>query len=84
MKIIKQGKSKEELNKPKIKRFECYKCECVFEADETEYTSDTDYIYTQHIHVVVQTVEKVHSNNYHQGGNNNNVLYSRISRQMFL
>lgn len=46
MKIIKQGKSKEELNKPKIKRFECYKCECVFEADETEYTSDTDYIYT--------------------------------------
>lgn len=46
MKIIKQGKSKEELNKPKIKRFECYKCECVFEADETEYKADTDYIYT--------------------------------------
>lgn len=46
MKIIKQGKSKEELNKPKIRRFECHKCECVFDADETEYKADTDYIYT--------------------------------------
>lgn len=47
MKIIKQGKSKEELEKIKnvVKRFKCLTCECIFEADKTEYEGEEDYIY---------------------------------------
>lgn len=39
MKIIKQGKSKAEIEKIKnvVKRFKCLTCECVFEADNNEY-----------------------------------------------
>ena len=39
MKIIKEGKTKEQLEKiPKYtKRFECKTCGCIFEADNDEY-----------------------------------------------
>lgn len=46
MKIIKQGKSKEELKTilNKTKRFECKTCGCIFEADKGEYKFEEDYI----------------------------------------
>lgn len=39
MKVIKQGKNKEELKAifNETKRFECMTCGCVFEADKGEY-----------------------------------------------
>lgn len=39
MKIIKQGKSKEEVGKiiKRVRQFECSICGCIFEADDTEY-----------------------------------------------
>lgn len=39
MKIIKQGKSKEEIDRitKQVRQFECPTCGCVFEADNTEY-----------------------------------------------
>lgn len=39
MKIIKQGKSKEEIDRitKQVRRFECPVCGCIFEADNTEY-----------------------------------------------
>lgn len=39
MKIIIQGKSKEEVERQKkiVRHFECQACGCVFEADNTEY-----------------------------------------------
>lgn len=39
MKIIKQGKSKEEVDRiiKRVRQFECSICGCVFEADDTEY-----------------------------------------------
>lgn len=42
MKIIKQGMTKAEIEKTKniIKRFKCRTCECIFEADKTEYESE--------------------------------------------
>lgn len=42
MKIIKQGKTKEELKAilNKTKRFECKMCGCIFEADEGEYIEE--------------------------------------------
>lgn len=48
MKIIKEGKTKEELEKTlkNTKRFECKTCGCVFEANDDEYKYDQDYIYT--------------------------------------
>lgn len=48
MKIIKQGKSKEELKAilNKTKRFECKTCGCIFEANEGEYKFEEDYIYS--------------------------------------
>lgn len=47
MKIIKQGLTKEQLEKrlKQTKRFECDKCNCVFEADKGEYEEEQDYIY---------------------------------------
>lgn len=50
MKIIKQGKSKEELEVilKNEKQFKCRTCECIFEADKTEYESEDDYIYTMY------------------------------------
>lgn len=51
MKIIKQGKSKEELKAilNKTKRFECNTCGCIFEADEVEYDEEDDF-YTCHFY----------------------------------
>lgn len=45
MKIIKQGKSKEELEKVlrHTVRFTCHTCDCVFEADKDEYSVSSDY-----------------------------------------
>lgn len=45
MKIIKQGKSKEELEKVlrHTVRFTCRTCDCVFEADEDEYSISSEY-----------------------------------------
>ena len=39
MKILKQGKSKEEVDRiiKRVRQFECPICGCVFEADDTEY-----------------------------------------------
>lgn len=39
MKILKQGKSKEEIDRitKQVRQFECPVCGCVFEADNTEY-----------------------------------------------
>ena len=39
MKIIKQGKSQDEVNRiiKQVRQFECSICGCVFEADDTEY-----------------------------------------------
>ena len=50
MKIIKQGLSKEKLEKKlkQTKRFECKTCGCIFEADEGEYEYEDDYIYSAH------------------------------------
>lgn len=44
MKIIKQGKSKEELKKilRHTVRFTCHTCDCVFEADKNEYSVSSD------------------------------------------
>lgn len=39
MKIIKEGNAE-----PKVKRFSCNYCGCVFEADETEYRPLADAI----------------------------------------
>ena len=41
MKIIKQGKPKEEVDRliNATKRFECKRCDCIFEADKDEYKS---------------------------------------------
>lgn len=43
MKIIKQGKTEEELKLilSKTKRFECGMCGCIFEANADEYTHRT-------------------------------------------
>jgi rubredoxin len=48
MKIIKEGKTKEELEKilKNTKRFECKTCGCIFEANDGEYKWDTDWVYT--------------------------------------
>lgn len=48
MKIIKEGKTKEELEKilKNTKRFECKTCGCIFEADDGEYELEEDWIYT--------------------------------------
>ncbi len=45
MKIIKQGKTKEELKAilNATKRFECKTCGCIFEADWDEYTHSSQY-----------------------------------------
>lgn len=45
MKIIKQGKTGEELNHilNKTKCFECKICGCIFEADVGEYTYETQH-----------------------------------------
>lgn len=50
MKIIKQGKTKEELKAilNKTKRFECKTCGCIFEADEGEYETEEVQIYSYH------------------------------------
>lgn len=45
MKIIKQGLTAEELRQKKAKQFRCFNCECIFEANEDEYTYEEDYIY---------------------------------------
>lgn len=39
MKILKQGKSKEEIDRiiKRVRQFECSICGCVFEANDTEY-----------------------------------------------
>lgn len=39
MKILKQGKSKEKVDRiiKQVRQFECSICGCVFEADNTEY-----------------------------------------------
>lgn len=51
MKIIKQGKSKEELKAilNRTKRFECMTCGCIFEADEDEYNKE-ECFYSYHFH----------------------------------
>jgi hypothetical protein len=48
MKIIKQGKTKEELKiiLKKTKCFECKTCGCVFEADDGEYETVEVQIYS--------------------------------------
>lgn len=54
IKIIKPGKTKEELDRidKAIKRFKCDRCDCVFETDKTVYTSrrgsanEIDYVCT--------------------------------------
>ncbi len=48
MKIIKEGKTKEELEKilKNTKRFECRTCGCIFEADDDEYEFEEDRIRT--------------------------------------
>lgn len=50
MKIIKKGKSKEELEAilKVTKRFECKTCGCVFEADKGEYKYMDDGIYSEY------------------------------------
>jgi Zn finger protein HypA/HybF involved in hydrogenase expression len=50
MKIIKEGKTKEELEKilKNTKRFECKTCGCIFEANDDEYEYEDDYIYSRH------------------------------------
>lgn len=50
MKIIKEGKSKEEIKAilNETKRFECKTCGCVFEADKGEYEYLDDYIYGEY------------------------------------
>ena len=47
MKIIKQGKTKEELDAilKETKRFECKTCGCIFEADKGEYKREEDFIH---------------------------------------
>lgn len=40
MKIIKEGT---QAQIDKVKRFECDKCGCIFEADKTEYESTSQY-----------------------------------------
>lgn len=40
LKIIKEG-TKERLDR--LKRFECEKCGCIFDADKTEYESGSQY-----------------------------------------
>lgn len=45
MRIIKQGLTAEELKQKKAKKFRCLNCECIFEANEDEYTFTEDYIY---------------------------------------
>ena len=39
MKILKQGKSKEEVDRiiKRVRQFKCLTCGCVFEADDAEY-----------------------------------------------
>lgn len=46
MKIIKEGKTKEELEKilKNTKRFECKTCGCIFEADDGKYESEEIWI----------------------------------------
>jgi rubredoxin len=48
MKVIKQGKTKEELKAilNATKRFECKTCGCIFEADKGEYKSEDVQRYT--------------------------------------
>ena len=49
MKIIKQGLTTEQLKQKKAKQFRCLNCECIFEANENEYTFEEDYIYGTYI-----------------------------------
>lgn len=50
MKIIKEGISKEEVERKKreTKRFECKTCYCIFEADKGEYEYEDNYIYGEY------------------------------------
>ena len=50
MKILKQGKSKEELKAilNATKRFECKTCGCIFDADKGEYETEEVQIYSYH------------------------------------
>ena len=47
MKIIKQGLSKEELDAKlkATKRFQCPTCNCIFEADNDEYSCEDEHCY---------------------------------------
>lgn len=47
MKIIKPGKTKEEIEVilKAEKQFECATCGCIFSATNDEYSYDRDYIY---------------------------------------
>ena len=48
MKIIKQGKSREEIEAilKNEKQFKCATCDCIFSANNDEYKYKHDYIYT--------------------------------------
>lgn len=48
MKIIKEGKTKEELEKilKNTKRFECRTCGCIFEANNDEYELQDNLAYS--------------------------------------
>lgn len=50
MKIIKEGKTKEELEKilKHTKRFECKTCGCIFEANKDEYKHEVDWVYSNY------------------------------------
>lgn len=45
MKIIKQGLGEEEWKRKakEIRRFKCDRCECIFEAEKSEYKSSSQY-----------------------------------------
>lgn len=48
MKILKEGKTKEELERilKHTECFECKTCGCIFEADDDEYEYEEDWIYS--------------------------------------
>lgn len=77
MKIIKQGKTKEELKAilNKTKRFECKTCGCIFEADEGEYETEEVQIYSYHYCKCPNCGQKANEVKMRETGKRPNVCY---------
>lgn len=86
MKIIKEGKPKEELKAilNKTKRFECKTCGCIFEADKGEYETEDVQIYTAYYCECPNCGQTAYEVKMRESGKRPNVCYEpSCSNHMF-